>query len=53
MYTLQWHHIKRGVGVDEGSPCGMSIIRNGNAALSNLSPHVVMMILGKCHILIF
>ena len=29
-----------GEGVDGGSPCHMSIIRNGNVALSNLRPRV-------------
>ena len=32
-----------------GSPCRMSIIRNGNVALSNLrKPCVALSILGKC-----
>ena len=34
-----------------GSPCRMSIIRNGDVALLNLRiPHVVMLILRNCHV---
>ena len=46
------HSIKDIIGaLDGGSPCRMSIIRNGYVALSNLRKHhVTMSILRKCHV---
>ena len=49
--TLSTFPIVGGGGVDGGSPCRMSIIRNGNVALPNLrKPHVALSNLRKPHV---